>query len=400
MVLTNDAPRGLGRPSMTCPTIFDACEPRPDILTGAFAESDYAARLEGVRTGRAAPDYADARQFFANSYPTAGLKDLLANVCRRLSGAGGSVSALFRLDTSYGGGKTHGLIALYHAAQGMGGVSNIDEFVDPALVPKGTVRIAACDGENADPANGRLMGDGVRAYTPWGEIAFMLAGKEGYDRVRASDEARVAPGADTIQELFRGDPTLIVLDELGEYLRKAAALSAGRGQLSSFLKALLTAVESSPTAALVYTLAIRPDGGSRDAFSAENQQLRQDFDELTSVSGRKATHLNPTRDDETAAVLRRRLFARVDEQAAQRGEPPPGGPPKLLVHDRPLVHWDDAFRSRRPVAEGAVRADGIVVAPPLLDEDLGLAERMEDLPVQQLVPEPGVEALAVAVLPG
>ena len=68
-----------------------------------------------------------------------------------------------------------------------------------------------------------------------------------------------------------------------------SAIGRGRAQLSSFLKALPTAVESSPTAALAYTLAIRPDGGSRDALSAENQQLRQDFDELTSVSGRKAT---------------------------------------------------------------------------------------------------------------
>ena len=63
--------------------------------------------------------------------PTHGLKDLLANVCRRLSGAGGEVAAIFRLDTSYGGGKTHGLIALAHAAKGMRGLADPEEFVEP-----------------------------------------------------------------------------------------------------------------------------------------------------------------------------------------------------------------------------------------------------------------------------
>ena len=70
------------------------------------------------------------------------------------------------------------------------------------------------------------------------------------------------------------------------------------------------------------------------------------------------------------------------------------------MHDRPLVHRDEALRGRWPVAKGAVRAHGVVVAAPLLDEDLGFTQGVEDLAVQQLVPEPGVEALAVAVLPG
>ena len=103
---------------------------------------------------------------------------------RRLTGAGGEAAAIFRLDTSYGGGKTHGLIALVHAARGMRDVANVAEFVEPALVPAGPVRIAAFDGENADPANGRAMGEGVLAHTPWGEMAYALAGREGYERTR------------------------------------------------------------------------------------------------------------------------------------------------------------------------------------------------------------------------
>lgn len=108
---------------MTLPNIFDLCRPRDDVARGTIADSDYAANLANVLTGRASRDYTDAPTFFTNTYPTEGLKELLLNVCGRLSGRGESVSAVFRLDTSFGGGKTHGLIALVHAAAGMSPIS-------------------------------------------------------------------------------------------------------------------------------------------------------------------------------------------------------------------------------------------------------------------------------------
>jgi hypothetical protein len=300
---------------LTLPLIFDLCEPRADILKGSIADSEYAANLANVLTGRATPDYLEPDRFFSNTYPTAGLKQLLANVCGRLSGSGESVPAVFRLDTSYGGGKTHGLIALVHAARGMAGVPNVEEFLPATMVPKGQVRVAAFDGENSDPANGRSMGDGIRAKTPWGEIAYQLAGRAGYEIVRASDERVVAPGSDTIKELFGSEPVLIVLDEMGEYLRRVQYME-GRSQFTAFLKALFSAVEGHPNAALVYTLAVRRDGVAVDAFGVENQFLVSAMGELESVSGRKATNLNPTKDDETAKVIRRRLFGRVDDARA------------------------------------------------------------------------------------
>ncbi|MCS6781014.1 MAG: hypothetical protein NZ555_15085, partial [Geminicoccaceae bacterium] len=134
-------------------TLFDLCTPREDVRGGRLEDAQLAADLAQVLNGRAPPVYADPRLFFANTYPTRGLKNLLGNVCARLSGRGGAVAAIFRLDTSFGGGKTHGLIALAHAARGMQGVAEVSEFLDPALVPKTPVRIAAFDGENADPAN-------------------------------------------------------------------------------------------------------------------------------------------------------------------------------------------------------------------------------------------------------
>ncbi len=298
------------------PFIFDVCTPRSDVLKGV-TDADFAADLAKVIRGIAAEEYLEANKFFANTYPTRGLRNLLANVCARLSGTGAEAASIFRLDTSYGGGKTHGLIALVHAANGMQGVSNPSEFIDPVLVPKSKVRVAAFDGENADPANGRSMGEGVFAHTPWGEIAYGLAGKKGYERLRRSDEQMVAPGAETIAELFGNEPTLILLDELSVYLRKAlAAVPAAGDQLTAFLTSLFKAVESSPRAALVYTLAIGKDGQTTDAYATENKYIADRMAEAESVSARKATLLNPTEDDETVKVLRRRLFESVDDTKA------------------------------------------------------------------------------------
>ena len=298
---------------MPTPTIFDLCRPRADILRGSVAEAEFAADLAQVLTGTAPPDYADPARFFANTHPTRGLRDLLANVCRRLSGAGGEAAAIFRLDTSYGGGKTHGLIALTHAARGMEGVADPDEFVDLALLPNGPVRVAAFDGENADPASGRSLEHGLRAHTPWGKLAYALAGRDGYDRIRESDQRHVAPGAGTLRELFGGQPTLILLDELSIYLRKAQGLGVARGQLTSFLSSLFKAVEGTRNACVVYTLAIGKGEEAVDAYSEENRHIAESMAELEKTSARKATLLNPTEEDETVHVLRRRLFESVDE---------------------------------------------------------------------------------------
>ena len=188
--------------------------------------------------------------------------------------------------------------------------------MDPTLLPRGRVRIAAFDGENADPANGRRMDGGQLAFTPWGEIASALGGKDGYERIRTSDEKRVSPGAETIRELFGGEPTLILLDELSVYLRKVSSLGNAGDQLTAFLTSLFKAVESTPNAVIVYTLAIGKDGRATDAYRDENQFIADGMAEAESVSARKATLLNPTEEDETVQVLRRRLFESIDDTAA------------------------------------------------------------------------------------
>ena len=297
---------------MTVPTIFETCRPRDDVLAG-ITDADFAADLAQVIRGEGSDEYRDAARFFAATYPTRGLKNLLGNVCRRLSGAGDDVASIFRLDTSYGGGKTHGLIALVHAARGFQGVANPGEFVNPAVLPKKPVPVAAFDGENADPANGRTMEEGLRAFTPWGEIAYALGGYAGYERVRESDRRGIAPGADTLRELFDGRPVLVLLDELSVYLRKVQSVEGAGDQLTAFLTSLFKAVESTPNAALVYTLAVGKGGEAKDAYSKENTFIADRMAEAEKVSARKATLLNPTEQDETIHVLRRRLFESPDE---------------------------------------------------------------------------------------
>ena len=337
---------------MTVPTIYDLCTPRPDVLSGAMAEGDFAARLGPVvnRTGHL--DYVDPARFFTNTYPTAGLKELLDQVLRRLSGTAGAVSSVFRLDTSFGGGKTHGLIALIHAARNADQIPNLAEFTSVPMA--GIARVAAFDGEASDPTNGRKMGDGILAFTPWGELAYQLRGRDGYERVRASDIERKAPGSDTLSELLGGEPALIVLDEIGEYLRKSPG-AGGRDQLAAFIKALFSAVESSPRAAIVFTLAVRSDGKATDAFAVENEAVAKLIAEAESVSGRKATILNPTGDDETVAVLRRRLFesVRADDVAE--------------VVSAYTARWSDRRIESREGARGSKLAETYPFHPDLID---------------------------------
>jgi hypothetical protein len=131
--------------------LFDICEPRSDVLQGSVKESDFAADLAQVLRSEAPEEYTDPALFFANTYPTKGLKNILKLVAMRVQGHPGQVGAIFRLDTQFGGGKTHALIALVHAMSSLSGVLHAEEFLDPVLHPASPIRIAAFDGENADP---------------------------------------------------------------------------------------------------------------------------------------------------------------------------------------------------------------------------------------------------------
>ena len=192
-------------------------ELHPDVLSDDFSEdifaldlgtlSDYLIGKEqgrpGVELGRVPAVYRDAGSFFAASFLTNGLKSLLEDVLSRLSGAAGN--RVLRLQTPFGGGKSHTLAALLHAARSR---AALDALPEAAGLPRPEgVRVAVVDGQFFDPTNGKRAWDAdIAARTLWGWVGLALGGREGYDLVRAQDEARVAPGADRAGRPAQGRP--------------------------------------------------------------------------------------------------------------------------------------------------------------------------------------------------
>ena len=136
----------------SCATGSVCRDPRPDVLQGVRRECDFAADLSQVLCGDAPDEYKRPGLFFSNTYPTKGLKNVLKLVPLRVLGRPEQVGAIFRLDTQFGGGKSHPLIALAHAMVGLASVSDADAILEPALGLAKSVRVAAFDGENAGPA--------------------------------------------------------------------------------------------------------------------------------------------------------------------------------------------------------------------------------------------------------
>jgi len=173
-------------------TILDSCIPRVDVLTGELRDDMFAAKLRDVMDGTADPIYQKPDLFFENTYPTVGLKTLAAEMFGRLAERPGA-AAVVRLETQFGGGKTHNLIALYHLAKAAMGKKAV-AILDASLVPSAPVPfIAGIVGSEMETSG--LDHGGVTTFTVWGEIAYQLGGREGYARVADSDQAGgPAPG--------------------------------------------------------------------------------------------------------------------------------------------------------------------------------------------------------------
>jgi hypothetical protein len=299
-------------------TIFDTCQPREEVLRGELREQQFAASLTRVLPGDADRVYRDPTTFFRNTYATGGLKSLLGEALGRLTGARPANAPVIRVETSFGGGKTHNLIALYHACSDPAAVRAFPEFVPADLTPTRPVGLlAGVVGGDLDAANGVDHG-GVRTFTLWGEIAYQLRKAEGYRLVRQSDEQRVAPGTQVWEKLIGREPALVMIDEIAQHLRSARGVRSSAGgtnlaeQTVAFLMSLIKFAAESPRAVLVYTLA---DAG--DAFGRETEEVRHELAEARSVSSRQEHILTPTAENEISAIVGHRLFAEIDRSAAE-----------------------------------------------------------------------------------
>ncbi len=291
-------------------TIFEACEPRPEVLTGDLREDIFAAQLKDVIEGTADAVYQTPQTFFDNTYPTAGVRLLLEEALGRLSGARPANNPIIRLETAFGGGKTHNLIALYHAASG-----HPCPFIDAELIPEpGSIKIAGVVGSDLDLSNGVLRGTET-VYTLWGEIAHQLDGAKGYAHVRRSDHDRVAPGTAALEKLIGDTPTLIMIDEIARYLRAAKATAVGSSNLAeqtvAFLMSLFQFAASKKQVVVVFTLA-----DPSDAFGKETEELDRELTEARRISARQERVITPTAETEIAAIVTHRLFRSVDRDAA------------------------------------------------------------------------------------
>ena len=296
-------------------TIFESCEPRSEVLKGELREEIFAARLRDVIIRKADPVYQDPATFFDNTYPTEGLKLLLDEALGRLTGLKPAGNAIIRLETAFGGGKTHNLIALYHAAKGYRPSASL---VDTALIPTpGSIQVVGVVGSDLQPSTG-LAHEGFKTYTLWGEIVAQLTDDQDPNLVERSERDKVAPGTGMWEELIGDRPTLIMIDEIARHLRAAKAVPTTTGksdlaeQTVAFLMSLLEFAASRERVVVVYTLA-----DPQDAFGKETEELRQALAEARRVSARQERVITPTGEAEISAIVTHRLFRHIDRAAGQ-----------------------------------------------------------------------------------
>jgi predicted AAA+ superfamily ATPase len=286
--------------------------PHEDVLKGIFQESEFAADISQVHQGKASQEYQDPVQFFARTYVTEGMALLLDSVVRRLAGQGGD--PVIQLQTAFGGGKTHTMLAVYHLARGerpvsdLQGIARILDEAGIAEIPK--ARVAVIDGINLAVSEPKAHGS-IRCHTLWGELAWQLGGEKGYELVQQADENGTSPDKDTVIKLLsRAAPCVILMDELVAFYRQfqeGRSYPAGTFETNmTFIQALTEGIKSVPRAIMLASL---PD--SHNAGEGRGQVV---LAELENYFRRLHKIWKPVSKDEAFSIVRRRLFDRIDDQ--------------------------------------------------------------------------------------
>jgi predicted AAA+ superfamily ATPase len=196
--------------------------PHEDVLKGTFQQAEFAADLSRVHDGTATPEYQDPVLFYQRTFITEGMKLLLDSVVKRIAGRGGD--PVIQLQTAFGGGKTHTMLAVYHLAKGTAAsadLAGIPPILDAAKITElPRAAIAVLDGNQLAPNMPRKH-DGLTVRTLWGELAWQLGGESGYALVREADESGTSPGKDVLAQLLAAHaPCVVLVDELVAYIRQ------------------------------------------------------------------------------------------------------------------------------------------------------------------------------------
>lgn len=290
--------------------------PHEDIRAGRLEEAIFAANLWAVVQGSARDVYGIPEHFFRKSYMTAGLASILKRVARGLAGHNDAGDRIFSLQTSFGGGKTHTEVALYHLAKYTERLRTAPEAgaLRQTLgedFPQKVNAVAVFTNQSCDATQGRQTPEGVHTRTLWGELALQLGNGSThlYDKIRVNDETQRVPQGLFVEILREAAPCLILLDELADYCVGAAAVPVGDSTLAdqtiSFIQQLEEAVAQVPGAVVVATL---PASSLEVGQSEKSQEL---FSALEKRFARMGADVKPVSDNEIYAVVRARLFESI-----------------------------------------------------------------------------------------
>ncbi len=312
--------------------------PHQDVRDGNLRGAEFAADLHYVSLGDGSREYVDPVEFFRRTYLTDGLRDLVTWTARRMTGDR-NAPPVVNLQTNFGGGKTHSMLALWHLLSGTPVSSYPDELqklLSGAVTgPLPQTRRVALVGNHIAAGKGSDKPDGTHVNTLWGELAWQVglaAGGEpearrAYEIVRDADETRSNPAAALGSLIHEYAPCLILIDEWVAYARQLY----GRDDLAggtfdtqfTFAQTLTEAVKAVPGAMLVVSIPASSATPSteeieRGATDVEIGGLNgaRALERLQQVIHRIADQWRPATAVESFAIVRQRLF---DEPGAAAG---------------------------------------------------------------------------------
>lgn len=288
--------------------------PHPDVATGQYMQAEFAADLHNVHNNIGSSEYTNPTEFFRRTFITDGLRELLSGALQRLSSKGGD--PVVELQTNFGGGKTHSMLALYHmfggtSAGSLPGLEPILQATKIAKVPK--AKRAVLVGTHLSVAEVSTKPDGTKVRTLWGELAWQLGGKDGYKLVAESDQKSTSPGAAVFRELFRKHgPALVLIDEWVAYARNTVDrrdLPSGDFESqATFAQALTEAAKG-----VEGTLVVASVPASKIEVGGKNGEFA--LQALKDVFERVGVPWRPASADEGFEIVRRRLFEPIGDKS-------------------------------------------------------------------------------------
>lgn len=290
--------------------------PHEDVHRGTFIRAEFAADITRVHDGSATPEYQDPVLFFQRTFITEGMGALLTSVAKRLEGNGGD--PVIQLQTAFGGGKTHTMLAVMHMVSGKAPKSDlagIPKLLDAAgILDLPIAKVVVLDGVKLSPSQPRIV-DGHTIRTLWGELAWQLGGTEAYSVLAEADATGTNPGKSLLAELInKAGPCVILIDELVAYIRQfeeSKALSGGTYDANlTFVQALTEALKATPKAMLLASLPESEREAGSERGVAALRALEHYFSRVQAI-------WKPVSTEESFEIVRRRLFTEIGDQVTR-----------------------------------------------------------------------------------